>query len=235
VRRQTFGDGDDLVVVLGWGNRLDHENVRWLIDRLADEYRVHAFQIPDAISEFEREYVRPIERYVDDLGEWRIHGHSTGGLIGPVVAAATTPPTTRTYLSPWWGNPPERQGLLFDLLERLPVSRSILPGGVDDRRLIGDLTTDDQLAKAPNAAPTFLRETHQAHERLPPIHDDAVVFCTLRDQIVSTRAIGERVPADRTYLYDGGHELFSSSSRDDRIEDVLAAVRDGPAGVRDSS
>jgi len=231
--RETLGSGDDLVVVLGWGNRLDHENVRWLLDRLADEYRVHAFRIPDAITDFEREYVRPVERYVADLDEWHLLGHSTGGLIGPYVAAAasTADPITRTYLSPWWGEPPGRDGSLLDVLTRLPIARPILPAGLDDPELLGDLTTERQLADSPDAAPTFLREARRAHEQLPPIDDEAVVFCSLRDRVVSTRAIGERMPAARVRLYDGGHELFSSSSREERIDDVLAAVREGPAGL----
>jgi len=233
MHRETLGDGDDLVVVLGWGNRLDHENVRWLLDELAESYRVHAFRIPDAITDFEREYVRPIERYVADLDEWRLLGHSTGGLIGPYVAtaASTTAPTTRTYLSPWWGEPPGRDGPLLDVLAKLPISRPILPGSIDDRELLGDLTTDRQLDEGPDAAPTFLRETRRAHRELPPIDDDAVVFCSLRDRVVSTRAIGDRMPADRVRLYDGGHELFSSSSRAERIDDVLAAVREGASGL----
>ncbi|GAA0662544.1 alpha/beta hydrolase [Natronoarchaeum mannanilyticum] len=233
MHRETFGSGDDLVVVLGWGNRLDHENVRWLLDRLAETYRVHAFRIPDAITDFEREYVRPVERYVADLGEWRLLGHSTGGLIGPYVAAATSTadPITHTFLSPWWGEPPGRDGLLLDVLTRLPISRPILPAGLDDPALLGDLTTDRQLADSPDAAPTFLRETRRAHEQLPAIDDEAVVFCSLRDRVVGTRAIGERMPAERVRLYDGGHELFSSSSRAERIDDVLAAVREGPAGL----
>ena len=231
MRRQTLGSGPDLVAVLGWGNRLDHENVGWLLDRLAEQYRVHAFAIPDAITDFEREYVRPVERYVDDLEEYRLLGHSTGGLIGPYVAAASTEPVTQTYLSPWWANPPERRGLLFDLLESLPIGRPILPSGLDDPAMLGDLATDRQVAELPDAAPTFLRETHRAHEQLPPIDDDAVVFCSLRDRVVSTREIGERVPAERVRLYDGGHELFASSAREDRIDEVLATVREGPAGL----
>ncbi|MFC7115863.1 hypothetical protein ACFQH2_14145 [Natronoarchaeum sp. GCM10025703] len=64
-----------------------------------------------------------------------------------------------------------------------------------------------------------------------PIAEDTVVFCTLRDRLVSTRAIGERVPPERIHLYDGGHELFSSPEREQRLDALLDAVRDGPGAL----
>jgi len=233
VRRQTFdGDSDDeLVFVLGWGNRIGHENVQWLIDELTAEYRVTVFEIPDTIDDFVEEYVRPIERYVETLESFRLLGHSTGGLIGPYIEGAET----RTYLSPWWGYAENQQGPALTLVRKLPVSIPIVPTEVTEREVIGELATDRQLSEgAGRAAPSFLREIWYAQRALPPIRDDAVVFCTLSDRLVSTRAIGDRVPVDRIRLYDGGHELFSSPDRGRRIEQLVSAVRDGPAALRDA-
>jgi hypothetical protein len=35
------------------------------------------------------------------------------------------------------------------------------------------------------------------------------------------------VPAERTVVYDGGHELFASRSRDDHLDTLLAVVDEG--------
>ena len=88
--------------------------------------------------------------------------------------------------------------------------------------------TDRELREGPSrAAPTFIRESRRAQRDRPPVADDAVVFCTLADSVVSTRAIGEAVPPGRTVLYDGGHELFASPSRKNQVDTLLAAVDAG--------
>ena len=229
--RRTFGaeGDDDLVFVLGWGNKLFHENVRWLIDRLVEaEYRVHAFRIPTTIDDFGSEYVEPVAEFVNQLDGYRLLSHSTGGLIAAYLDGAER----RVYFSPFWGFPEGPQEVLFDLLAKVPTSTELLPAGTTDREALGDLATDRQLETgASAAAPSWIRECLAAQEGLPHIDDDAVVFCSLQDQVVSTRAIGERVPADRVVLYDGGHELFSSSSRERHVDTVLAALADGAAGV----
>jgi pimeloyl-ACP methyl ester carboxylesterase len=65
------------------------------------------------------------------------------------------------------------------------------------------------------------------------VEDDAVVFCSLTDEVVSTRAIGARVPADNVVLYEGGHELFASTSREAHLETLLAALADGTDALAD--
>ena len=220
--------GPDLVCILGWGNRLHHENVQWLLDQFTDEgYRVHAFEIPVVVTDFEREYVAPVDRYVDDLGEYRLVGHSAGGLVAAYLDGAQT----TTFLSPFWGFPEGQVGIdgaLLDLVSRVPVAKPMLPTGTASRSAIGELATERELRESPSrAAPTFIREARQAHRDLPPIDDDAVVFCSLADPVVSTRAIGRAVPAERTVVYDGGHELFASRSRDDHLDTLLAIIDEG--------
>jgi len=174
-----FGEGGRtrVLFLLGWGNRPDHGNVRWLVDQLA------------------------AAGYVVDV---------------PSV-----------YLSPWWGLADEGTRL-ERFLVALPTTRPLLPVSTN-RTAIGDLATDRQLDDIPDrASPAFLRMVVDAQERLPPFRSDSVVFCTLSDRIVGVDAIGDRAPADRTVLYDGGHELFSSPSRDRAVEWVLAALADGP-------
>ncbi len=219
--------GPDLVCILGWGNRLHHENVQWLLDQFTDEgYRVHAFEIPVVVTDFEREYVAPVDRYVDDLGEYRLVGHSAGGLVAAYLDGAQT-----TFLSPFWRFPEGQVGIddaLLDLVSRVPVAKPMLPTGTASRSAIGELATERELRESPSrAAPTFIREARQAHRDLPPIDDDAVVFCSLADPVVSTRAIGRAVPAERTVVYDGGHELFASRSRDEHLDTLLAVVDEG--------
>ena len=59
------------------------------------------------------------------------------------------------------------------------------------------------------------------------VEDDAVVFCSLSDEVVSLNAIGARVNADSVVLYEGGHELFASTSREQHVPTLLAALEAG--------
>jgi len=224
-------DGSDLIFLLGWGNRVTHENVQWLVEQFADEgYRVHTFELPTTITDFEREYVRPVARYTADLDSFRLICHSTGGLIGPFIDGAES----RTYLSPWWGIHARQEGVLFELVRRLPISRPVVPTGTATSKMIGSLATETQLQAVPDrASPAFLREIVDAQNRCPTIDGSAVVFCSLRDEIVSVRAIGEAMPAERTVLYDGGHELFSSRCRGDVLPTLLATIEEGSGAVHD--
>lgn len=228
--RVTNEDGeDDLVFVLGWGNRHEHENVAWLVDRFADTgYRVHALRIPVFPDDFYADYVEPVRSYVADLEDYRLVGHSTGGLIGAYLDGAET----TTFLSPWWDFPPEQKGALFSLVAKLGIDAKVVPSDVDDRAAIGELTTDRQLSDIPSSvSPRFVREASRGHRDRPPVDDDAVVFCSLRDRVVSVRAIGEAVDADQVRVYEGGHELFSSRRRGEYVDEVLAAVDGGMAAV----
>ena len=233
---ETVGDpaDPDLLCVLGWGNRLHHDNVRWLLETLATDSFVHAVEIPDVVTSFEREYLKPVRELAETLGAYRFVGHSTGGLIGAYLRDPAPEPTTRTYLSPWWGFAPELAGLPLSVVQRLPIARPLVPTGgtlAERRAAIGELATDRQLREGPDAAaPTFLREAGRAHAGLAAIEPDpsAVAFCTLTDPIVDPRRVGDRIAADRTVLYDGGHELFSSRSRAAHRETLRAVVRDGP-------
>ncbi|WP_435334999.1 alpha/beta fold hydrolase [Haloarchaeobius sp. TZWWS8] len=230
MRTQVTNDGgdDDLVLVLGWGNRLHHENVEWLVDQFVDAgYRVHTFQIPDFPRDFFAEWVRPVRTYVDELDEYSVVGHSTGGLIAAYLEGAET----TTYLSPWWGYTEETPGWVLDLLARIGSRHRVIPSTVSTRESIGELATDRQLADgADRVSSRFIRETRRGHRERPAIDSDAVVFCTLRDTVVSTRAIGAAVDPRQVILYDGGHELFSSRRRAEYADSLLAAV-DGGAGA----
>jgi len=224
-----FDEGGDerVMFVLGWGNRVEHENVRWLVDELtAAGYVVDVGQIPLHIADLEREYLAPTQERYDATDPDRILSHSTGGLITAHLDADVP----RVYLSPWWGLADD-PGLIQRALVSLPTSRPIIPIP-DDPGAIGDLATERQLADgADYGAPAFFRTIVDAQERLPEFREDSVVFCSLQDRIVGVDAIGAHAPAARTVLYDGGHEFFSSSGRERTLERVLAALADGPGAV----
>lgn len=63
------------------------------------------------------------------------------------------------------------------------------------------------------------------------VEDDAVVFCSLSDEVVSLGAIGARINASNVVLYEGGHELFASTSREQHLPTVLAALEEGDAAL----
>ncbi|WP_135363044.1 alpha/beta hydrolase [Halosimplex halophilum] len=223
-----FGDGDERVLfVLGWGNRTHHENVRWLVDELVDAgYTVDVGTIPDHGSDFDAGYVRPTQRHHDATDPDRVLSHSTGGLVAAHLDSAAP----RVYLSPWWGMAGE-DGILERLVASLPTARPVIPVSFEEGAL-GELATERQRAEGPDRiAPAFLRTVADAQSRLPDFRADSVVFCSLRDSVVGVDAIGGHAPAERTVLYDGGHELFSSSSRDRTVEWVRAVLADGPAAL----
>lgn len=230
MRREVFAEGDDreLVFVLGWGNRVEHENVQWLVERLvATEYRVTVFQIPTVITDYETEWVDPIAAYVDDLDGYRLLAHSTGGLIAEYLSGAET----CVYASPWWGFHDNLRNPIVSLAMKLPISRPILPASVE-REQLGSLATDRQLADSPDrVAPTFLREGKRAQRTLPPFDGEPVVFYTPEDPIVSVDAIRERAPEANRVVYEGGHQLFDSPSRDEHVETILDALERGAAAL----
>lgn len=221
----------DLLVALGWGNGPSHRPVEWLLDQLTSAgWRVHAATLPVHVTDVEREWVEPLASYAADLDDYALLAHSAGGLAA--AHADLGGASTRTYLSPWWGEPPARRTAVAALAAKLPGDLKILPSGLGSTDLLGEHATRRQLAESPDrVSPAFLRAVRAAHQTLPSIPDDAVAFCSLTDRVISTRAIGERVPAERLVLYDGGHELFSSRSREDSIETVLAALDEGPAAL----
>ena len=219
-------DPPDCLFVLGWGNRPEHTPVRWLIDHIREDgWTVHTATLPPHVTDVQSEWVQPVESYAADLDDPAVIAHSAGGLT---VGHADIDARTTTYLSPWWGAPPARQGPVVDLVSKIPGDRRFLPSGIDDGDVLGEHATDQQLRDGPDrVSPAFLRATKRAHRTLPAIADDAVVFCSLTDSVVSTYAIGEAMPSERTVLYDGGHELFSSRSREEHLPTILAALSEG--------
>lgn len=118
------------------------------------------------------------------------------------------------------------------LIQRLPVSTPVLPVGSLERERLGDLATERQVEDGPDAvSPAFIRTVAEAQATLPPGRDDGVVFGSLTDRVVDPRLFGARLPADRIELYDGGHELFSSSARTRHLPTVLDALSRGPAAL----
>lgn len=220
----TFNEAgeDGLLFVMGWGNRLAGENERWFIDRLADDgYRVHAIELPTEVADLEREYLRPVQRYHDAHEPSAVVGHSLGGL----VAAHLETDAPRVYLAPWWG----LYGLKYlgwqsRIVPRLPIRARILPVRASRSEIGGRVTEEGWAALPKRISPVTVTEVHRAQEALTSINDEAVVFCSLRDTIVSLKAIGEVASRDQIRLYDGGHELFSSIDRRAATREVLAAL-----------
>jgi len=218
VRTDVFGEGRDLLFVMGWGNTVDSRHERWFVDYLVEAgFRVHAMEVPTNGTAFDADYLAPVRSYRADIGDHLVLSHSTGGL----VVAHLRPDEHAVYLSPWWGMAGD--STLAGLLARLPTDRPLLPAGIDPSGL-GELAERCDLTAPDRASPAWLRTMGGAQESVPPIDDGDVVFCSLRDRVVSVRAIGEHASADQVELYDGGHELFASSGRESHAERVVAAL-----------
>ncbi|RQG87050.1 alpha/beta hydrolase [Natrarchaeobius halalkaliphilus] len=228
MRHRVFNeDGDEeLVFVMGWGNRWTHENVSWLLGKLTESgYRVHAFELPTNVEDFKADWLEPVAEYVLDLEGYQLLGHSAGALIGQALDGADN----HVYLSPWWGYGSKfPDPMVLDAVATLPTTVPCLPVGELNETHLGERATDHQIATMPRwVSPAFVRETRHAHQELLTIDHDAVVFCSLRDPISDLRPIGERVPSEHVVLYDGGHELFSSARRDWYVDLVLDALENG--------
>lgn len=233
MRHRIFNDdGDeDLVFVMGWGNRWTHENVSWLLGQLTEAgYRVHAFELPTDIDDFKADWLEPVAEYVRDLETYQLLGHSAGALIAQALDGADN----HVYLSPWWGYGDAFPEPVLEAVSLVPTTFPCLPVTELDREAMGERATDHQLATLPSwVSPAFVRETRRAQQDLLTIDHDAVVFCSLRDPVISLRPIGERVPADHVVLYDGGHELFSAAARDRYVDLLLDALETGADAVEE--
>jgi len=229
VRVYDDGAPQDCLLVLGWGNRCRHEPIGWLVDRLAEQYRVHAVELPTHITDVQREWVDPVREYAADLDDFPILAHSAGGLTAAHFDVDGV--TNRVYCSPWWASDLSLPDTVLSVIRSLPITKPFVPTGTLEREYLGEFATAQQVDDAPDTvSPVFMRTTKRAHDTLPPARENAVAFTTLTDRVVDPRAVG-RLPADRIRLYDGGHELFSSASRERHMETVLDAMERGPAAL----
>lgn len=230
IRVYDEGAARDCLLVLGWGNRCRHQNVQWLVDQVATEYRVHAVELPTHITDVRAEWVDPVAEYAADLGAFDLLGHSAGGLTAAHLDADGI--GSRVYLSPWWDSDLPIPGPVLEAIASLPISTPLIPVDSLDAEAIGDLATARQIAEGPSKfSPAFIRTILAAQRSLPPARDNAAALCSLTDSVVDPRAVGHRLPADRIRLYDGGHEFFSSSGREDTVETVLDALQQGPEAL----
>lgn len=221
-----FGDDADPTVffVMGWGNRVMHPTVDWFIDRIVDAgFEVHAAEIPDNGTDFERDYLDPVTEYArEHLDAFRLLSHSTGGL----VAAHLPADGPRVYLSPFWGlNTEGVSGVIMRVLMKLPTDRQFLGSDIDGDLLGAHKDPEVVRTSIPGASPAWLRTMADAHASLPEFREGSRVFCSLSDRVVDVRAIGDHAPADAITLFDGGHELFAVEGREAYTDQVIAALR----------
>jgi pimeloyl-ACP methyl ester carboxylesterase len=221
MRTSHQGDGEELLFVMGWGNRVDGTNERWFATQLANEgYRVTLVELPTNPLDFEAGYLDPVADLWRELGEPLVVGHSTGGLV-----AAHLRPERAVYVSPWWAFHGEKhRERILRWGSKLPLSRPFVP--IDfDREEIGPRVTDRGWSRIPDyVSPVFIREIRDAQASLPEISDRARVCCSLRDTVVGLQGIGERVPPERVHLYDGRHEPFAAADREAAIDVILDAI-----------
>lgn len=223
MRFESFGDGDDVLFVMGWGNKLDGDNEQWFFDRLvAAGYQVHAAQIPTNITDFETEYLEPVREYRDAnaLQLAPVLSQSTGGLI-----SAHLEPNAAVYMSPWWQfYAPKLRATQLALASKVPTDRALIPLDFD-RHELGSLVTEAQWEALPKrVSPTFIREVRAGQASMPTVNRDARVFCSLEDTVVGLEGIGRAVDPEQVTLYDGKHELFSSRGREETTDEVVDAL-----------
>lgn len=224
MKTAVYGENnsEDILFLPGWGNRIGDPNMGWLIDLLVNSgYKVHVFEFPCNIKDFNREYLEPVKTYQEGLGPHVMLSHSLGGL----VAAYCSTQTRSVYLSPWWGlYGGKLRGMMLSLACSLSSSLRMLP--IDfTRDEVGDLASDEYWRALPKkVSPSFVREIVKAQKAMPALHKNHIVFCTLKDTIADLKAIGERT--HNITLYKGHHELFSSSTREHHSDEILNALKE---------
>lgn len=221
---RTFNEegSPTLLFVMGLGNRFDGASVRWFIERLTRAgYRVHALRLPIEITDFDREYRRPVQRAHDDQQPACVVSHSLGGLVGAFLETTAE----MVYLSPWWGiHEGNLSPVLRWLVPRLPVRARILPVDTQRDDLGAHLSDEEWEAVPDRLSPVYITAIYRAQQARPPISTDAVVFVSLTDAIISHNAVGRAVRAEQVRLYDGGHQLFAASGREEAVQEVLAEL-----------
>ncbi|WP_458189774.1 alpha/beta fold hydrolase [Haladaptatus sp. NG-WS-4] len=221
---RTFNESGNptILFVMGFGNRIDGDNEGWLIDRLTEAgYRVRALQLATNIADFEDEYRVPVQRVHDECEPAVVLSHSLGGLI---TAYLETHART-VYLSPWWGI---YEGKVSTwerwIVPRLPISARILPTKTRRDEVGAHMPVDAWEHLPKRISPVFISEIYRAQQARPPISEDAVVFVSLKDTIISLQSVGTAVCTDQIRLYDGGHQLFSAKGRQEAIETLLTTL-----------
>lgn len=233
----TFGSGMDLVWVMGWGNVVDSRHERWLVDRLVDAgYRVHAVELPTTTPEFRRDCVAPVREYLDGLdaageasdgaedeagdggedgdAEYAVLAHSMGGL----ALLHADPDPKAVYLSPWWGM--HDLPIVLEPLLALPIATPVLPYDSDPSGL-GSLATSEDDTGPDRIAPKWIQTVRDVQRSLPSLTDVDHVFYAPDDEVVDPNAIERHAPESQRTTYDGGHELFASSGRDEYVQWVI--------------
>ena len=223
---RTFNESGSptLLFVMGLGNQFDDASVGWFVDQLTGAgYRVHTLQLPTDITDFEREYRRPVQRVHDEHDPAGVVSHSLGGL----VTAFLDTTARNVYLSPWWGiyegkvSPWARW-----IVPWLPLQTRVLPTKTH-RDELGEHLSDDEWEQLPKRiSPVFITEIYNAQQVRPSISADAVVFVSLADTIISLKTVGAAVCSDQIRLYDGGHQLFTATGRQEVADEVLTELPD---------
>lgn len=221
---RTFNESGSptLLFVMGLGNRLDGASVRWFIDQLTRVgYRVHALRLPIEITDFDREYRRPVQRAHDEQDPAGVVSHSLGGLVAAFLETTAKP----VYLSPWWGiHEGNVSPILRWLVPRLPVRARILPVDTQRDGLGAHLSDGEWEAVPDRLSPVYITAIYRAQQARPPISNDAVVFVSFTDTIISHHAIGKAVGSEQIRLYDGGHQLFAAGGREEAVQEVLTEL-----------
>lgn len=103
MRFDQFGPEDQppLLFILGWSNQPTHEPVRWFVNHLTGQHRVHTATLPVHVTDIPSEWVRLVEQYATDLddpgmlGEYATPGQieSAPERISPATLGASGPHT----------------------------------------------------------------------------------------------------------------------------------------------
>jgi len=220
---KTENRGEDILFIGGLGNRYSGDNIKWFVNRLRENsFRVHFAELKTDIRDFKKEYIDPVNKYAEALGDFLLIGHSLGGLVANFVKGARRV----VYLSPWWGIYGEK--LRTKAINMLPLLKHIKLRiqHIDYvREEVGKLVTDKDWGYIPTFVSFPFVSEVVTYQKKISVKGDYFVFTSLRDTIISLKAIGENANLNRIILFNGEHEFFSSDSREETFKELLKYLR----------
>jgi hypothetical protein len=220
VRRYEAGI-DHVLFVMGWGNDFESPGIKWFISGLNEaNLSVVAVRIPVQIKDHMGEIVKPVRELHDELDGPTVIFHSFGTIAGRYIEAKK-----RIFSSPYWGFPKHREPPMKEtLLNYLGwIGLPLVPRGYGKEEL-GDLTMDQDMLTIPERISLkTISEIWKAMQGMAPLREDDKIYYSRSDRIVDLDPI-EKAQCIRV-RYDGGHQFFTSGSRNRVMKDLLYDLR----------
>lgn len=223
VEKKIVGKGPEVLLLLGYGVRLDHPGVKWLFRKFEKGgVKTTFLQLPVVIEDFREDILDPVNNVRKDMRSHAVIGFSLGGLTASFLHDAEK----RIFLSPFWGlNEEIEKGWMKVALKGLRVVRlRILPSRYDLVDM-GYYSTEEDLKGMPEFMDFHtISEMMETQKSMPPPEEGDIVYWSPQDPLISHDAVREREV--RTREYKGGHMVYLVKDRERIFDEIVGMCRD---------